>query len=540
MEKMLLRGALCAALVTLAACGGSDPSATDAASASGNGSSSTSSSANGLVALTSSAYTAAPSSNAVVTIFRTGGTSGTASAGYTTVNGTATAGADYVGTSGVVTWSDGDTSPKSVVVPVMGHSSGKHFSIALTSVDGTADFGSPSAATVAISGLSASSTSSGVASSSSSGTGLFIAVQANRFVDRNGNTVQLRGVNASGLEAGSIEGAAHPWDYSNLTNSSNSQPDWSKVKAWKANAVRLPLNEAAWLGLTTTDLDGSTRKADPSGDYRATVTASVNAIVAQGLYVILDLHWTAPGNFSPVTQNPFMDADHSLAFWTSIATSFKGNPAVLFEAFNEPYLHPASNGDDGVFNNIPDANKAIRDGGISASYYMSLVNGNRTREPYTWTIVGYQAAIDAIRATGATNVIILGGQGYDNDESWWTQYPPSDSAGQLALTFHAYPSTWGYEVTGTSQQYNAAQSIAVLATPGVPVVFTEMGGPTGSGASTSFLTNVLSVLDSHSWGAMAWAWNPWGGSNTLLQNISNYTPTIGEGQVYQNWTMNHQ
>jgi endoglucanase len=223
-----------------------------------------------------------------------------------------------------------------------------------------------------------------------------------------------------------------------------------------------------------------------------------------------------------------------------VASAFKANPAVLFEPFSEPFVHTVASGSDGAFDTITDANKAIRDGGLTASYYMSLVNGARTREPYTWNIVGYQAAIDAIRATGASNVIILGGQGYDNDESWWTQYPPSDPAGQLAITFHAYPSSWGYEITGTSQQYSAAQSIAVLNGPGVPVILTELGGPTGAGASTTFMSNILSLLDGRGWSGMAWTWNPWGGgASTLLQNISSYTPTLGEGQTYYDWTVNH-
>jgi hypothetical protein len=71
-------------------------------------------------------------------------------------------------------------------------------------------------------------------------------------------------------------------------------------------------------------------------------------------------------------------------------------------------------------------------------------------------------------------------------------------------------------------------------------VLTEVGGPTGAGASTTFLTDILGLLDSRGWGAMAWTWNPWGGSNTLLQNISSYTPTIGEGQTYYNWMVNHR
>ena len=32
-----------------------------------------------------------------------------------------------------------------------------------------------------------------------------------------------------------------------------------------------------------------------------------------------------------------MPDDHSVAFWTSVATAFAGNHAVVFDAFNEPY-----------------------------------------------------------------------------------------------------------------------------------------------------------------------------------------------------------
>jgi hypothetical protein len=320
-------------------------------------------------------------------------------------------------------------------------------------------------------------------------------------------------------------------------------PNFAAIAGWKANAVRLPLNEASWLGLTVTYNDGSTASADPSGDYQATVIASVKAANAAGLYVILDLHWNAPGNFAPVTQNPFMDSDHSLDFWTSIANAFKDNPAVLFELFNEPYLHPASSDGDGVFPDNQNWNQAIRNGGITAMYYRSLngrTSGSQVNEGYSWTVVGYQAALNAIRATGATNVVIMGGQGYDNDETWWTQYPPSDPLQQIALNYHAYESGWGYDPTGNSAEYTAAQSIAVLAGPKVPVIFTEMGAAVGNGVSTTYMTELTQLLDGEAWSGMAWTWNPWGGSNTLIQNITSYTPTPGEGTTYYAWTFNHK
>jgi hypothetical protein len=70
--------------------------------------------------------------------------------GFTTVDGTATAGADYTATSGTVTWQDGDASPKSVIVTVTAQAAGKNFDISLTSIDGSASFGAPSSAVIDI------------------------------------------------------------------------------------------------------------------------------------------------------------------------------------------------------------------------------------------------------------------------------------------------------------------------------------------------------------------------------------------------------
>ena len=71
--------------------------------------------------------------------------------------------------------------------------------------------------------------------------------------------------------------------------------------------------------------------------YRQAIESYVSDLNAHGLYAILDLHWTAPGNQVALEQQPMPDADHSPAFWESVATTFKGNPAVVFDIFNEPY-----------------------------------------------------------------------------------------------------------------------------------------------------------------------------------------------------------
>src|SRR5262249_43263488 len=57
--------------------------------------------------------------NLTLTVTRTGGTDAT-SVNYATVNGTATAGGDYTGVSGTLSWAPGDTGSKTFTVPILG------------------------------------------------------------------------------------------------------------------------------------------------------------------------------------------------------------------------------------------------------------------------------------------------------------------------------------------------------------------------------------------------------------------------------------
>ena len=162
----------------LAGCGGSstDSSSTDSASSSATASTSAtaaSSTAMALVALSSSTYMVEPSSSAIVTIYRSGPSTGAATVAFSTINGSATAGADYAATTGSVTWQDGDTGAKTVIVPVTTAAAGKNFAIGLTNVQGEATFGSPASAVIQVAAMQSqaavSSSSSSGGSSSSSG-----------------------------------------------------------------------------------------------------------------------------------------------------------------------------------------------------------------------------------------------------------------------------------------------------------------------------------------------------------------------------------
>src|SRR5215472_14799538 len=69
---------------------------------------------------------------------------------------------------------------------------------------------------------------------------LAVHVQDNHLVDANGNVLRLRGVNRSGSEYMCVGGSAV----------FDGPVDAAAIKAWHVNAVRLPLNEDCWLGIS--------------------------------------------------------------------------------------------------------------------------------------------------------------------------------------------------------------------------------------------------------------------------------------------------
>lgn len=242
------------------------------------------------------------------------------------------------------------------------------------------------------------------------------------------------------------------------------QTSVSAMVSWHINAVRVPLNEDCWLAIN------GVNAAYAGANYQNAIVNFVNLLNANGLVAILDLHWNAPGTQSATGQEPMADADHSPAFWTSVATAFKGNNSVMFDLYNEPY---------------------------SISWACWVNGGTASACGTSYDVAGMNTLIAAVRSTGASNVVLAGGLAYANDLSQWLQNKPSDAAGNLVASWHVYD-------FNTCDATSCYDSTAGTVAASVPVVAGEIGE---NDCLHGFIDPLMAWLDAHDSGYLGWAWN---------------------------------
>jgi hypothetical protein len=371
---------------------------------------------------------------------------------------------------------------------------------------------------------------------STNGTALSISVQGNKLVNESGRVTQLRGMNYSGFEYAAVEGWS-PSDPSGAQAGQAGGPNWTAIKSWKANVIRFPLNEASWLGYSCTDTDGVVRNPDPGGNYKSALTAQVEQANAAGLYVILVLHWAAPGNACPMLQSQMADADHSIAFWTSIANTFKNNHAVLFSLFNEPFFDMDFSGD-------PWSYMMFGTNGAFSGYPATSPAGHWVDVKQPWAAASFQEMINAIRATGATNIVMVGSVSYTADLSGWLAHVPTDPAKQMTATWHPYPTFGAVFGSAAYAQPNFAPAIYAnvqdILAAGYPVIATETGDQNSTGTVGAPLASTITQFaDQTGISLVAWAWDVWLTPNNVLIKDVNGTPSDGYGTFYRNWLVNH-
>jgi hypothetical protein len=312
-----------------------------------------------------------------------------------------------------------------------------------------------------------------------------------------GQDVVLHGVDRMGTEYVCVQRPG-------IFDGPSDQASITAIKSWRTNAVRVPLNEDCWLGIN------GVPAAYGGAAYQQAIKNYVNLLNQNGLYVILDLHWAAPGTTKATGQLPMPNMDHSPTFWSQVATAFKGNNAVLFDLYNEPI--PNGNTDTTA------AWKCWRDGSAGG-----------TCTGLAYQAAGMQALLDAVRATGASNVVMVGGVQWantlwTNSADNWLTYKPADPLNNLAASIHFYNWTWCMTVTC----YNG--EVAPVAAQ-VPVVAGELGN---NSCDATWWNTIMSWLDGKQIGYLAWVWNTTGTNCSDIKLILDYTGTPSAyGLVYK-------
>jgi hypothetical protein len=308
-----------------------------------------------------------------------------------------------------------------------------------------------------------------------------LKVVGTRILDSEDRPVRLRGVNAASLEWTS-NGEGHILQTVNVA-----------IQDWHVNVIRLPLSQDRWFGK-------SPEQKDDGKAYRELVQQVVKACATRQCYIILDLHWSDCNEWGANIGQHSMPDLNSVAFWKDFAPVYANNPAVIFDLYNEPH---------------------------DVSWEVWLKGGQITDKPNHWYGVaknyqcaGLQTMLDAVRDTGAKNVVIAGGIDWAYDFAGILEGRQlSDPKGNgVIYASHCYDNKGDSVDAWIAKLEKAAARL--------PVIVSEFGGNSGPGKrvpADNWLLHVMQAIEDHQWSYTAWDLHPRAGP-TLIADWD-YTPT---------------
>ncbi|MCI8388855.1 MAG: glycoside hydrolase family 5 protein [Clostridiales bacterium] len=314
--------------------------------------------------------------------------------------------------------------------------------------------------------------------------------------------IRLLGVNRAGLE----------WDsrdtriFESITQACDD---------WKANIIRLPVSQDRWFGYMQEQDDVNNADA-----YRAKVDKIVELLAARGKYLLLDLHWSDLGVWGKNSGQHMMPDENSIIFWQNAAARYCNHPNVLFGIYNEPHV----DGEESPW-------KIWKYGGMLAE------KGSESPR-VEYRAVGMQEMIDVIRATGAKNIVVVGGLdwGYTFEGLANPEFELADPAGNgIILDAHVYPwkrLEWDLDVTIAADRY--------------PILVGECGHY-GNDAdpvegvqrlpAEEWVPRLLAWIDEHGYNLTAWDFHPKAGP-CLIKSFDN-EPTDHYGVYICDYLRSH-
>jgi hypothetical protein len=263
-------------------------------------------------------------------------------------------------------------------------------------------------------------------------------VRGNQVLWPGGAPFRARGLQIGSFAVPALQGGRYQLEW----------PQGEFVYPWGANAIRLSLTQELWLADCPSQMDYRERLG-----YRAAVARHVADATSRGIAVIVGLSHVERGEATGCAEpgRPYlkeMSDTRSPAFWQSVASAFRGNPLVIFDLYNEPHDIPVDVWRDG-------GTVTYRSGFGTTSYRVS----------------GMQALYDAVRSTGATNLVVASGTRWATDPRALIDRP-LDGYG-IAAGLHVYCNTCDGSSPRLPPELNRQASPAVLSR--FPVIVTETG-----------------------------------------------------------------
>lgn len=235
--------------------------------------------------------------------------------------------------------------------------------------------------------------------------------------------VKYRGINRAGAEYGEAWDGWTGETFYDIPNSADLQKELNFYANKGFNAIRFPI---AWERLQ------HQLKGNFDATYKGLVEGFINKSTERGYLVIVDLHnynryATDAFNAAGVQVNTYQQRIYGdgvlgvsdlVDVWTRLAVMFQANTQVAFGIMNEPH-----------------------------DFYQPY---DTPSDSNTW-FSDLHIVIDAIRATGANQQLILVPNTRGSDVSHWDEYPPiggpndsvaalqiTDSANNYAFDMHQY------------------------------------------------------------------------------------------------------
>ncbi|MEX2382306.1 MAG: cellulase family glycosylhydrolase [Opitutales bacterium] len=316
-----------------------------------------------------------------------------------------------------------------------------------------------------------------------------IRVEGRWLLDPDGNRVWLQGVAIPGLE---ITSKGHGVVHSTIV----------AIEEWKANVVRLAIKDEFWYGKGDGRRDDDEPQTDGGAAYRAIVDAAVQAAANRGAYLVIDHH-----------RYRAVRPEH-LPFWKELAERYKNHPAVIFDIINEPHgisWEVWRNGGE-VFrgrSDVPDES--------------AFLSNEERQANLEFTSPGMQALVDAIRETGARNLIIAGALDWAYDLSGILKGCALEDPNGNGIMYasHVYPWKRGWQrafldVVEHHPVFMGEVGASIHKMSFIPEEIQE--------DPETWVPDILGLIQQHQIHWTGWSFHTWA-TPTLLLDWKNHTPT---------------